>query len=37
MTYKARIKFDNAEWLVMDSVEFEGTKYYYIIEDISEN
>lgn len=36
MTYKARIKFDNTEWLVMDSVEFEGTKYYYIIEDISE-
>ena len=36
MTYKARIKFDNAEWLVMDCVEFEGTKYYYIIEDISE-
>jgi len=36
MTYKMRIKFDNREWLVIDNVEYEGVKYYYIIEDISE-
>lgn len=36
MTYKMRIKFDNREWLVVDNVEYEGIKYYYIIEDISE-
>ncbi len=36
MTYKARIKFDNSEWLVIDNIEYEGIKYYYIIEDISE-
>ena len=36
MTYKMRIKFDNREWLVIDNIEYEGIKYYYIIEDISE-
>ena len=36
MTYKARIKFDNREWLVIDNIEYEGTKYFYIIEDISD-
>lgn len=36
MTYKARIKFDNREWLVVDNIEYEGRKYFYIIEDISE-
>ena len=36
MTYKMRIKFDNREWLVIDNIEYEGVKYYYIIEDISE-
>lgn len=36
MAYKARIKFDNREWLVVDNVEYEGVKYFYIIEDISE-
>ena len=36
MTYKARIKFGNKEWLVIDNIEYQGIKYYYIIEDISE-
>lgn len=36
MTYKARIRFANKEWLVIDNIEYEGTKYFYIIEDISE-
>ena len=36
MTYKMRIKFDNREWLVIDNIEYQGVKYYYIIEDISE-
>lgn len=36
MTYKMRIKFDNREWLVIDNIEYEGIRYYYIIEDISE-
>lgn len=35
MTYKMRIKFDNREWLVVDNIEYENVKYYYIIEDIS--
>jgi len=35
MSYKARIKFDNREWLVVDNIEYEGIKYYYIVEDIS--
>ena len=35
MSYKARIKFDNREWLVVDNIEYEGVKYYYIVEDIS--
>ena len=35
MVYKARIKFDNREWLVIDNIQYEGEKYYYIIEDIS--
>ena len=36
MSYKARIKFDNREWLVIENIEYNGIKYYYIIEDISE-
>lgn len=36
MEYKARIKFDNREWLVIDNFEYENVKYYYIIEDASE-
>lgn len=36
MTYKTRIKFGNREWLVIDNIEYKGQKYYYIIEDISE-
>lgn len=36
MTYKMRIKFDGREWLVIDNIEYENVKYYYIIEDISE-
>ena len=36
MVYKARIKFDNREWLVIDNIEYEGKKYYYIVEDVSE-
>lgn len=36
MTYKARIKFADKEWLVIDNIEYEGVKYFYIIEDISE-
>lgn len=35
MTYKTRIKFDNREWLVIDNIEYQGIKYYYIIEDVS--
>lgn len=35
MSYKARIKFDNREWLVIDNIEYEGIKYYYIVEDVS--
>ena len=35
MSYKARIKFDNREWLVVDNIEYEGVKYYYIVEDVS--
>ena len=36
MTYKARIRFADKEWLLIDEVEYEGVKYYYIIEDVSE-
>ena len=36
MTYKMRIKFDNREWLVIDNIEYNDIKYYYIIEDISD-
>lgn len=36
MNYKMRIKFDNREWLVVDNIEHKGIRYYYIIEDISE-
>lgn len=36
MTYKARIKFSDREWLVIDNIEYKGERYYYIIEDISE-
>ena len=36
MSYKARIKFDNREWLVVDNIEYEGIRYFYIIEDISD-
>ncbi len=36
MSYKMRIKFDDREWLVIDNIEYEGIKYYYIIEDISQ-
>ena len=35
-SYIGRIKYDNREWLVVDFVEFGGKKYYYIIQDISE-
>ena len=35
MSYKARIRFDNREWLVVDNIEYEGVRYFYIIEDIS--
>ena len=35
MTYKTRIKYDNREWLVIDNIEYQGIKYFYIIEDIS--
>ena len=36
MTYKMRIKCDNREWLVIDNLEYNNVKYYYIIEDISD-
>lgn len=36
MTYKARIKFDDKEWLILDNIEYQGVRYFYIIEDISE-
>ena len=36
MIYKARIKFADKEWLVVDNIEYDGIKYYYIVEDISE-
>lgn len=36
MTYKTRIKFLDREWLVVDNIEYKGQRYYYIIEDISE-
>ena len=36
MTYKTRIKFADKEWLVIDNIEYKGEKYYYIVEDISE-
>lgn len=36
MEHKARIKFFDKEWLVIENVEYKGIKYYYIIEDISE-
>jgi len=36
MEYKARIKFFDKEWLIIENIEYEGIKYYYIIEDISE-
>lgn len=34
--YKMRIKFDNKDWLVIDNFIVENVKYYYIIEDKSE-
>lgn len=37
MDYKTRIKFVNKEWLVIDNIEFNNIKYFYIIEDTSEN
>ncbi len=36
MTYKTRIKFAEKEWLVIDNIEYNGNKYYYVIEDIAE-
>lgn len=36
MSYKARIKFDNREWLVVDNIMYDNQKYFYIMEDISE-
>lgn len=36
MEYRSRIVFDNREWLVIDVVEYNGVKYSYIVEDISE-
>ena len=36
MGYRSRIIFDKREWLVIDVVEYNGVKYSYIIEDISE-
>ncbi len=36
MTYKTRIKFANRQWLVIDNIQYNQQKYYYIIEDISE-
>ena len=35
MSYKARIKFDDKEWLVIDNFKVGDIKYYYIIEDVS--
>ena len=35
MSYKARIKYNNRDWLVVDNIEYQGIKYFYIIEDIS--
>ena len=35
MSYKARIRFDDREWLVVDNIEYKGIRYYYIIQDIS--
>lgn len=35
-TYKMRIRFDNKDWLVIDNFIVENVKYYYIIEDKSE-
>lgn len=34
--YKARIKWDDREWLVLDKIEYQGIEYYYIIQDLSD-
>ena len=34
--YKARIKWNDSEWLVVENVEYKGKEYLYIIADISE-
>ena len=36
MLYKARIKFADKEWLVVENIEYKGIKYYCIVEDISD-
>ncbi len=34
MGYKARFKYDDKEWLVIDAFEYNGDKYMYLVEDI---
>lgn len=34
--FKSKIKFDNTDFLIYDYFEFKGIKYYYIIEDKSD-
>lgn len=36
MDYKARFKYDNIEWLVIDAFKYEGEKYMYLVEDVKE-
>lgn len=34
MDYKARIKFKEKEWLVIEVFKYDGIKYMYIAEDV---
>lgn len=36
MDYKARFKYNDIEWLVIDAFKYEGEKYMYLVEDIKD-
>ena len=35
--YKARVRYDDIEWLVIDAFKENGERYLYIIEDLEDN
>ena len=37
MGYKARFKYKDIEWLVIDAFKYNGEKYMYLAEDLKED